>query len=75
MTPKQQARQADKLARALAKRDTVHLYAWDDERGRFVILAPANMGGGIVATLEATDVETVCRQAHAIVRALDRVKP
>lgn len=53
----------------MAKR---HLYSWDSDRGRFVILAPDVRGGGIVATLEATEIETAARQAHAICEALDR---
>lgn len=75
MTPKQQAAQLRRLDEARAKMARRHMYTWDDARGRFVILAPANHGGGILATLEATDVDTAARQAHAICAALDRMLP
>lgn len=72
MTKRQQQAQARRLAEARAKMAKRHLYSWDSDRGRFVILAPDVRGGGIVATLEATEIETAARQAHAICEALDR---
>lgn len=60
------------LARALAKRDTHHLYSY--ENGKLVVREPKTADGGRVCVLDGDPSHpTTIKQAAAICEALDKL--